>query len=98
MGGGKCSICLDDMKPGDACIAMKCPCDFHEACLAKLLSEYKNACPNCNFKVDPSEIAPSLFDEAEVREPELVDEPERREDREMVVSVDPSRVIPSDSK
>ena len=45
-----CSICFEDLEPGEYVRQLRCVHLFHQECIDQWLS-HKNACPNCNERV-----------------------------------------------
>ena len=46
----ECRVCLECVEEKDACLKLPC-CErvFHNSCIEKWLTQYRNSCPNCRF-------------------------------------------------
>ena len=46
----ECRVCLECVEEKDVCLKLPC-CErvFHNSCIEKWLTQYRNSCPNCRF-------------------------------------------------
>eukprot|EP00931_Biecheleriopsis_adriatica_P088924 TRINITY_DN63146_c0_g1_i1.p1 TRINITY_DN63146_c0_g1~~TRINITY_DN63146_c0_g1_i1.p1 ORF type:complete len:297 (-),score=43.34 TRINITY_DN63146_c0_g1_i1:52-870(-) len=45
--GGACSVCLTAFEKHDEVVALPCEHHFHNSCISRWLSEYRQSCPLC---------------------------------------------------
>jgi len=55
-GAMECSICLEDFDKSTVVVCLPCCHCFHDACVAKWLTEKSNVCPLCNIPVDGDDL------------------------------------------